>query len=792
MKRRFRWKTAALAGFLLICFAVGFYLAELYSEISALIGQRAAALSSAIYSAPVKLEVGDDLAALRLDDRLRRLVYARVSNAARPGEYSEDAGGLTIYVRDFQLGVRSYPAARLGLSVEDGRLAAISDAGGARLERALLEPQVIGRLMPDAPAERVEVGLDDLKPYVAGGLLATEDRFFYYHPGFDPVRIIEAAVIDLRAGRLEQGASTITQQLARTFIARRGRSLRRKLRELAIALVLELRLSKRQILERYLNDVSLGDYHGAPIYGLPLGARYFFNKDLREVTAAEAALLIGMIRAPTLYDPRRHPERARARRDTVLALMRGAGLIDDAAWAASRAAPLQIAPDRGARPAPYFADYVTSLVLRIPGFHGDFSGMKVYTTLDPEAQSIAERSLRENLERLEREHPRLGRREAADRLESSMVVLDVQSGAIRAMVGGRDYAASQFNRALMAERQPGSAFKPIVYLAALDPDRSPLNPPLTLASLLPDRPMSFGGWVPANYEGSYRDRVTVADALAESLNVPTAYVGSVIGPATVVQTAHELGIREPLPAVLPISIGAGEVTLLELTSAYQVFASGGVARAPFAIESVLDGHGHLIFSYAPAERRLMRPAVAYLITAALQGVLKYGTGAGAYSMGLHFPAAGKTGTTDDFHDAYFVGYTPELVCGVWVGFDEPQSLGLPGARAALPAWVSFMRRAASTHRDFPVPDGIVMATVDRDTGALATAACPRVVSLPFLAGTRPTELCSLHGGLFSSAAPSPLPAAPASEPSPGVAAESVAPEGILDAIGRFFGSLFGR
>jgi penicillin-binding protein 1B len=440
---------------------------------------------------------------------------------------------------------------------------------------------------------------------------------------------------------------------------------------------------------------------------------------------------------------------------------------------------------------------VTSFVQKIPGLHGRLDGLKVYTTLDAVMQADAADAIADNLDNLEKRRPRLRRTHPRDQLQSAMVVLDAETGAIRAMVGGRDYSSSQFNRAAMAERQPGSSFKPIVYLTALDPERSPLSPPMTLASVLPDRPMSFNGWTPANYERSYQGQVTVVQALFESLNVPTAWVGSQVGPARIVETAHQLGIGENLPAVLPISIGADETTLLELTGAYQVFASGGLLDPPYAVESVVDGAGHLIYHHDDQEQRVINPAVAFLITGALKQVLRYGTGASAGRMGIDFPAAGKTGTTQDYRDGYFIGYTPELVCGVWVGFDEPQSLGMPGAQAALPAWASFMSDAVSPDSpDFPEPSGIVYATIDPQSGGLATSSCPRAIELPFLIGTAPTATCPLHGGLLASVSHSaPLaPAAATSPPPPSgpepTAEPSPASEGVLGAVGGFFGRLF--
>ncbi len=790
----------SLAGLVVLAvFAGGFWLTRLYQQTSRLIEQRKQALSSTIYSAPLVLWPGDDLAQVHFFSRLRHLSYSQVPSVERAGEYGIAPARLTIFVRDFRLGDIAFPARKVLLSLDGTQVAAILDPYGQMLDRLVLEPEVIGRLMPNAPAERIDVPLDELPPYLVNGLLATEDRYFYYHPGFDPVRIVEAALADLRAGRAVAGASTITQQLARTFMGNRERSFSRKLREFATAIVLEMRLSKKEILARYVNDVYLGEDRGNPIYGMPSAARYLFNKDLREVTPGEAATLIGMIRAPILYDPRRHPERCRSRRDIVLAQMKRAGVIDASLMARAETSPIKLAPELETRYAPYFTDYVASVVGKMPQLGGKLAGVKVYTTLDVELQELANESARDNLSRLEGQYRHLRRAKPEDRLETSMVAIDVRSGAIKAMVGGRNYAVSQFNRATMARRQLGSAFKPIVYLTALDARRSPWSPPMTLATMVPDRPMSFHGWTPANYERTYRGEVTVAEALARSLNVPTAYVGVELGPRRIINTAHEMGIDEELPAVPSLAIGAGEATLLELTSVYQVFAAGGQAREPYAIVSVVDGAGRLAYHHAPAERRLVSERVAYLITAALQGVLAYGTGASARALGVDFPAAGKTGTTNDYEDAYFVGYTPELVCGVWLGFDQPHSIGLSAAQSALPQWASFMAEAwPAAHAGFGVPAGIIFAAIDPQSGDLATPGCPRTLTLPFLAGTAPVTLCPLHAGQAAVARlPSPaVSGANATPVSPdevsGQAVVPAPPAGIVAAIKNFFGSLFGQ
>src|SRR5215470_3948882 len=377
------WRVATIAGaaFLLLCFAAGFYLAQLYGEISELIEQRRAALSSAIYSAPTVIKSGDDTDSTGLLDRLDHLSYSQVAVADAPGEYSRGHEAMTIYARGFKVGFNDYAPSITKLRLDGNRVAAIADSFGVPRRSAMLEPEVVGRLLAGAPAERTDVALGDLKPYFMRGLIATEDRWFYYHPGVDPIRVLEAALVDLRSHRLSQGASTITQQLARTFLDRFDRSFGRKFRELAVAIVLEIRLSKNEILERYINDVPMGSYSGTPIEGMPQAARYLFNKDLRQVNPAEAATLIGMIQAPSLYDPRRHLEACRARRNTVLWVMMRDGVIDERTYLAAVASPIDVNKPPGLRRAPYFTDYVTNAVENVAGLHRNLKGLKVYTTL---------------------------------------------------------------------------------------------------------------------------------------------------------------------------------------------------------------------------------------------------------------------------------------------------------------------------------------------------------------------------------------------------------------------------
>ncbi|HYC55354.1 MAG TPA: transglycosylase domain-containing protein [Candidatus Binatia bacterium] len=770
-----------------------FFLTRLFGDISNLIVDREAALSSLIFSAPHEIRGGDDLEGSQLMGRLDSLRYSLVDDPKVPGQYARKGSEIVIYLRGYQQGSVRQDAALVRLKIERGRIAAVSGAG---MQGAMLEPEAIGRLAPGAPAERVEVRLDEQKPYLIDGLLATEDQYFYWHPGINPVRILKAAIADLQAGRLVQGASTLTQQLARTYLERRERTFARKLYELAVAIVLEARLSKREILESYINDVSMGAYAGTPIHGMPQAARYFFDKDLSQVTPGEAATLIGMVQAPTLYNPRRHREASTERRDAVLAVMHRNGVIDEQVYAQAVSTPIELGEAPVLRRAPHFVDYVLAALATVPGVGEERAGLRVYTPLDAAVQDTAAHAVVGNLERLEKSYKSLRRSGKQPKLESAAVVLDAHSGAIRALIGGRSYAESQFDRASWALRQPGSAFKPIVYLAAMDPERSPLSPPLTLATILPDEPMSFGGWTPENHERNFRMRVTALTALSDSLNIPAAYIGSRVGPETIVRTAHDLGIAQDLQPLLPIAIGAEETTLLDLTSAYQVIANAGARSPAYSIEAVVDARGNEVYRHEVETRRIVDPAVAYLVTSALQAVMKSGTGASAAQLGLKIPAAGKTGTTQDYKDAYFVGYTPDLVCGVWLGFDSPQSIGLTGGQAALPAWVKIMQRsAASGARDFAAPAGIVTAKIDPVSGGLATPWCDKQLSLPFLEGTVPDQECPVHGGEdFLAASDSAWGGWESSGAAPPPADEPPREprKNVFRKLGGFFGNLFRR
>jgi penicillin-binding protein 1B len=596
----------------------------------------------------------------------------------------------------------------LGIGIEAAIRAHIGPAEG-RLPTALYarpvpwgaegdaaeSPTPIALLTASALESRRPVTLDDVPPSLVQAVLAIEDQRFYQHEGFDVRRIGGAFVANVKAGGIAQGGSTITQQLAKNLFLSADRTPLRKLREVAFATALELRHDKATILEAYLNEIYLGQEHGRAIHGVGAAARAWFGKDVSRLSLAESALLAGMIHAPNRHTPTRHPEAARARRNLVLQLMAEQGRIT--ASAARKAQASRISARNGtpglALDARHFRDAaVDALPRSLPK-----RGAAVYTTLDARLQQAAQRAVRRGLARL----PQRG-------TEAALVAIDPRTGEVLAMIGGRDYSTSQFNRATEAKRQPGSAFKPVVALAALG--RSNDNAPaFTLATVVDDAPLSLktprGLWQPSNYDGEFRGPVTVRQALEESLNVPFVRIGMAVGPSRIAATAKRLGITSPMPPVPSLALGSAEVTLLELVRAYGVLANGG-ALVP--TKMVLASSTENASSRESEATSVVDPATAWLVTSALQGAVDHGTGAGLQERIGYTSMAGKTGTSSDWRDAWFVAYSPTLVVGVWVGHDDGRSLRATGAAAALPIVGDFLAEALEQGDvgEFEVPSGI--------------------------------------------------------------------------------------
>jgi 1A family penicillin-binding protein len=588
-------------------------------------------------------------------------------------------------------------------------------------------PVAIGALDGSPLEERIPVAIGDVPKRLIQAVVAVEDQRFFEHHGIDFRRIGGAFVANIRARGIVQGGSTLTQQLAKNLFLTAARTPLRKLREAALAVVLEKRYDKNTILQAYLNEIYLGQDGARPIHGVGAAARYYFGKDVRKLTLAECAELAATINAPNRNAASRHPEVAQQRRDLVLQLMADQHRISQAAAdqasrndVSTRTHPLAQFDGRNFRDA-----VMSGISKRVPP-----RGEAIYTTLDARLQHAAEQALDNGLARLR-----------GDGIQGALVAIDPRNGDVLAMVGGRDYSTSQFNRATSALRQPGSAFKPIVALAALA--RTGDRPPdFTLASVVQDEPLSVetrsGPWQPVDYDGEYRGPVTVREAMEQSLNIPFARIGITVGPQKIVETARQVGITSKLDAVPSIALGSSGVTLLEMVRAYGVLATGG----DLSPTTMLAGRAHYgdsaIAMATTTATRVVDPAVAYLVTSALEGVVQRGTGRALEAQGHNGAIAAKTGTSNNGRDAWFIAYSPNLVVGVWVGYDDSRDLHLTGAVAALPIVSRFLEAGTSDDdwTDFPVPEGITTAEAGPSDGDWESGCGTREY---FLTGTQPSD-----------------------------------------------------
>ena len=699
-----------------------------------------------VFGTPLELVPGLGLGPTGLAHRLDELGYARRDLPRRAGEYVVEADGLTLIPRE---GPQAGRLARVRFAPAGvgGHVAAIEIPPGRRAERLALDAPHLSTLHGPDRRRRRAVPLAEMPDDVVRAVLAAEDHRFFGHPGIDAIRIAGAAVTNLTGNRSYLvGASTLTQQLIKNTLLTPEQTLWRKLREQALALLLERRLAKPRILEMYLNEVYLGHRGSFAIHGVAQGARALFGKDLANLTLGEAATMAGLIRAPQTHTPHRHPERARERRNGVLQAMVDLGLVTpDRAMVAARE-PLGGVADPADREAPYLVDFVRSrLGDRLDEWRDRGEALRIETTVDLHLQRLAETAVREGLDRIG--DGRGARPEA--RPQAALVAVDPRSGAIRAMVGGRSYQESQFNRVEHARRQPGSVVKPFVYLAAFERAAREPGMGFTPASLIADRPTTFrfGGrpWRPANYGGVYDGQVTARAALARSRNVAAVKVGELAGFRAVADLwAAASGGATP-PAYPSIVLGAFESTPLEVAAAYTVLANRG-ARAPLhAVSRVIAGE-QLVHRAEDRPRPVARADSAFLVTSMLRSTLDTGTAAAARRSGFAHDAAGKTGTSNDLRDAWFAGFTPTLLTVVWVGMDDDSPLGLTGADAALPIWTAFMRDAlaARTMPEFMPPPRVTLVDVCADTGLRAADGCPRTITGAFASGTEPRARCSRH------------------------------------------------
>jgi penicillin-binding protein 1B len=717
--------------------------------------------SAKIYALPRTIRVGEKANLKEIAADLRRAGYAEGAGQSTMGSYHLMAGSIEI-----SPGPDSYHAPESAtIRVADGQVDGISGRSGD-LSAYELEPQMITSLFDaEQRSKRELVKYDDIPKILVNAVLAIEDRRFFQHGGVNFMRLAEAAWIDVIHGKHRQGGSTITMQISRAFFLSPEKTVKRKLVEMLIAIELEQKFNKQQIFEFYANRVDLGQRGSFTISGFAEASHSYFNKDLKDISLPEAALIAGLIQAPSALSPYRHPERALERRNRVLESMVETGAITKEEGDKAKAVPLKLAPPNvEASDAPYFVDLVRdTLVNKLNEREVNDQAYRIYTTLDPDLQQAAAQAVQVGMKIVDDEvtkrrthRVRVGKKfetkvDPGPDAQVAMVVLNPHTGEVLALVGGRNYAFSQLNHAT-SNRPTGSIFKPFVYAEAINTALDGTQPVFTPASMVDDEPTTFtyGDQIyePRNYKEEYHGQVTARYALAMSLNNATVKLAEEVGYDKVANLAKTAGITS-VKATPAMALGAYEATPLEMAAAYTVFSNGGQRIAPILLNSVRNSNGDVVADFKPERQQVLDPRVAFVMTNMLEGVLNFGTAYNVRTRGFTAPAAGKTGSS---HDGWFAGYTSNLLCIVWVGYDDYSDIHLSGAQTALPIWTEFMKRAIalpqySNVRDFSQPAGVVDVQLDKMTNRLATTSCPDTYTAAFVAGTEPSETCDQLGGV---------------------------------------------
>jgi len=694
------------------------------------------ALPARIYARPLELHAGLHIAQGDVEDELRELGY-REQPAGDSGWFAKQGAELDIAVRPFVFWDGAQPARRVRVAFDAGKVSALRDDQGKDLPLARLEPLPIGGIYPAGNEDRVLVRLADVPKDLVAELVAIEDRKFFSHGGFD-VRAMARAAWSLAGTGRAQGGSTITQQLVKNFFLTPERTLRRKFTELVMAVLLEMHYSKAEILETYLNEIYLGQDRDRAIHGVGLAAQFYFGKDAKDLAPAESALLVGMVKGPAYYDPRRHADRALERRNLVLRETRDQGSLTPEQYFVARAAPLGVTSRSlmGTSPYPAFIQLVHRQLRR------DYAdkdlrseGLRIFSSLDPRVQGAAEGTLARRLAQFDKE-----RRFGPPGLEGAVVVTDPQSGEVQALVGGRNARYRGYNRAVDAARPVGSLLKPAIYLTALaEPSR------YTLVTPIDDGPFTWKSrgapdWEPQNYDKKFHGMVPLRVALAQSYNAATARLGTDIGVDKVLASIKKLGVERELRPFASTLLGAAEMSPLEVAQMYQTIASGGFRSPLRAIREVTTQDGRPLQRYALNVEQAFPAEPVYLITAAMQGVVREGT---AQSLRSFLPAelgaAGKTGTTDEQRDAWFAGFTGDRLAVVWVGYDDNRAARLSGAASALPIWGDLMAALAPEPLSLAKPDGIEEVWIDPQSNLRGDSGCAGALELPFAQGSAPQE-----------------------------------------------------
>ncbi len=702
-----------------------------------------------IYAAPETVGVGDVTTPSEIVADLRRAGYTE-SRSNPHGWFEAKSNSVEIFPgpesRDTESGVIRFQ----GNKVQQ----IVSLRDNTERTRYLLEPQLITNLYDRNREKRRLVKYSEIPPVLVHAVISVEDKRFFQHVGFDPLGMMRAMFVDVRDRRNSQGASTLSQQLAKMMFLTPEKSLKRKLEELMITLVLEQKLSKDEIFEFYCNQIDLGHRGSFTMRGFGEAAPALFGKSLENISIAEAATLAGMVQRPSYFNPYRHPERVKERRNIVLGLMRQNGYINDRDYALAVEGPVKVINGASeSTDAPYFVDLLNDeLTTKFQDYDFQSQAFRIYTSLDMQLQHAANEAVRIGMQQVDEllKKQKRFKNVAFPDAQVALVAIDPHTGEIKALVGGRNYGASQLNHA-MAKRQPGSIFKPWVYAAAMNTAITGGSKILTPATIVVDEPTTFmydgKPYEPNNFEHEFYGPVTLRRALAKSMNVATIKVAEMVGYNTVVNLARKAGITSNIHATPAVALGSYEATPVEMAGAYTVFGNKGVYVKPTFMSEIREADGKSIFENKAETKVVLDPRVNFLMVSLLEEVMRTGTAAGVRGRGFTVPAGGKTGTS---HDGWFAGFTSELLCVVWVGFDDNSQLDLEGAHSALPIWTEFMKRALTLReyrnaKGFPAPEGIVTLDIDPESGMPATPACSKSIPEVFIAGTEPVGSCPLHG-----------------------------------------------
>jgi len=736
---------------------MGYYWYVFSKRIDLLLNGEIFTRSAGIYAAPKQLFTGENISVDELVAYLKRVGYVEKTQQADSGRGRYNVKGEDVEVEPSAEmvidRVHPFPSLRVRFARGGKAIAGINDLqGGANYDKALLEPELISSVTGRERAKRRVVGFNDLPKHLVDAITTTEDRSFFEHYGVNFRGIFRALVrrynADPGSPIAQQGGSGITQQLVKNLLLSPERTIRRKLAEAYMSIILETRLTKQQIFELYCNQVYLGQQSGFSINGLGEASSAYFNKDVTQLSLSESAFLAGLVRSPNRYNPYKDVDTATARRNQVIDSMVETGAITLEQAATAKSDPLKVVQTKGrvdALDAPYFADYVQNQLGDIIAEQGTAQHLRIYTTIDMDLQRAAYTAVTKQLNSLDKLY---SRKVPPGTLQAALVAMNPRTGEIVAMVGGRDYAKSQLNRVTEARRQPGSVFKPFVYATALNTAYDPVPRVITAATLYEDKPKTFTigsqEYSPGNYGDNYSNaNVTLRDALVKSLNVVTVEVAQEVTIGRVMNLAAKAGLPKPPKPYLAMALGTNEATPLQVASGYTAFAAGGTRTTPVAISRVTTGNGTTMVQLTGTKNEVIRPDVAYVMTSLLKDVVNRGTAAKLSGYGLRnvpgkFGIAGKTGTS---RDGWFAGYTPNLVCVVWVGFDDNSQLNLTGAESALPIWADFMNAALAAHPewggDWEMPGNIEQTEIDPRTGQLATAEDPIRRTELFVNGSAP-------------------------------------------------------